>query len=686
MAADETEGLTFEGRTQKLIIAIHLFTMFAAHNLIFIQISVQTLLKTGIIIVICFAWTLLVADCVHAFQVEPEEEMMPDQVWSLKFEGNQTFSPMVLKEQIATESPTLWEKLRFWNKTGHPVNEVQIRKDVIRLENFYNRRGFINAEINYRLEQKGKEWKKKLVFEIEENVPVRIDDVNYVFDAKEHYQEYIEESDGFQRIRRRQPLQPGRRYQRILEPQVIGQIRDVLRNLGFAYAEVNIEARVDTSRLSASLTIECVSGPRADITEIDVQGNKTIGKDYVIKESGIQPGEQYGLDKLQEAQRELFNHHLFQFVTISIPEQPQDTTLNLQFRVREAPLRSVQTTIGFGTEELARGRLSWVHRNAFGKAHRFTASGRASFIQQSVNIDYLFPYIFNTKSSIVFSPFAEHRLEKSFELFTAGVTNSFIYQYRKNATASVSHEFTKNQELSTRSISSLPDTTVNYDLSSLQFSGYFSQGFGREQLGWVIQPYAQISGFLGFATFSFQKVSLDVRRFTKVAEGTILATRVQTGGIYNASVDSLPRNIRFFLGGTNSVRGWYRQELGPKEARFTEDSDGNTVFDEYVPVGGRAMFAFNIEIRQDLDSFIKGFGLTAFLDGGQVWRDSYGIPERPIQFGAGGGLRYRSPIGPLRIDVGYKLNPTRDDLGIFQQSESNAWDRIGIHFSLGQAF
>ena len=99
------------------------------------------------------------------------------------------------------------------------------------------------------------------------------------------------------------------------------------------------------------------------------------------------------------------------------------------------------------------------------------------------------------------------------------------------------------------------------------------------------------------------------------------------------------------------------------------------------------MFTFNLELRQDLNELIPKVGLAAFLDGGQIWSDLNSVDERPIQFGAGGGIRYQSPIGPVRVDIGYKLNPTDEDLNIYEGEDfGNAWSRIGIHFSIGQAF
>jgi outer membrane protein insertion porin family len=607
---------------------------------------------------------------------------IPAQVWKVTFHGNKQYSDVVLKRQISTESPGFWKKIKFWDRTGYELDETEVKKDVIRLRNYYRRRGYINVKVSYRIETGNKTWKKNVVFNINENIPVRIKNVDYQINADGGNVGEVYDNPSFQKALREQVFQPGSRYEIVKEPEVTGRFTDVFKNLGFAYTKVNILANVDSTKLSAQLTIQCNLGPKTYIDSIRVEGEKNISRHYVIRQSGIRRGELYNLNKLQEAQQQLFNHHLLRFATISIPDQPRDSSLTLLMRVRENEERSIEILGGFGTEEKFRGEVSWTHRNMFHHGHRLTTTARASFIEQSVTFNYLFPYIYNAKSSIVISPFGQHLLQSNFELLRAGITNSFIYRYSKNLTGSASYQYTKNKELSQQFNASLPDTTREYDLSSFQISSYYSQGFRRQQEGWVIQPYAEVSGLFGLATFKFQKLSADIRRFTRLGNSTMLATRVQAGGLFNVASDSLPNNIRFYLGGTNSVRGWYRQQLGPKRART--DSSG---FVRYVPLGGRAMFGFNVEIRQDLNSLINGLGVAFFLDGGQIWERVDETNTRPLQFGAGGGLRYQSPIGPIRVDIGYKLNPTAADLNRYRGRDyGNAWNRIGIHFSIGQAF
>ncbi len=653
-------------------------------------LNIKSFLIAAILLGGCF--------CLQARPNEIDSPVAPDQaeqVWKVKIEGNQTFSDIIIKEQIATEGFSFWEKLKFWNRSGHPLEEIEVKKDVIRIRNYYQRRGFPKVKVRYRIEQGKKPWKKHVIFTVNEQAPVQITDISYDFPSAEKYRDMIMKNSAFDRARRRSELKEGERYEPIKEPEVIAGYEQVLKNLGFAYTKVEIKAKVDTAKLAAQLTIDLDTGPMTYIDNITVEGDSTVDDAYIIRESALKKGRKYSLEALQDAQREIFNHHLFRFATINIPEQPQDSTLDLDMQVRENPLRSVRTSVGFGTEEYLRGQVSWTHRNVFRLGHQFSATAQASFIEQSINLDYLFPYAYNTKSSFIISPFGQHLLEPGYELYRLGITNSLIYRYSRNLTGSFSYQFTKNEELSRQQDVSLPDTTQSYDLSSLQFSGYYNQGFGRRgQQGWVIQPYAEVSGFLGTSTFQFQKISMDVRRYTPITGTTTLAMRVQAGKIFATREDSLPNIIRFFVGGTSSVRGWGRNDLGPK--RVVTDSVGTgeggvrpdtTGFGEYVPTGGRSFFAFNLEIRQDIDDLINNLGLAVFLDGGQVWRKDPDFEQRPLQFGLGGGVRYESPIGPVRLDIAYKLNPSDPDLKIYRgQNFGSAWDRIGIHVSIGQAF
>lgn len=603
-------------------------------------------------------------------------------VWSVSFEGNNEYRGMVLAEIISTDKPSLFQKL-FRRLDDFQLNELELRRDRIRIIRFYERRGFHNVRVDYRIEERGKSWKKDVIFSIEEGTPIKIRSSNVTLQASEADIERILQKDEYIKTINRHQFREGRRLEIVRQPDVEGAFLLTMENCGYAWPEVDISVDVDSLANRADIHIVLTPNSLTYFSEFEVEGDISVPERIVTRQTDIKTGRVYSRDIMQSAQRSLFNHHLFRFATMTLPEQPKDSTLLALIRVREYEPRTVEASVGIGREEIVRGQLSWQHRNIDGRGDRFGADGRASFIEQRLSANYLIPYTINAKSSNVSTLFGVHRLEPSYELFQAGFNTSIIYRFERNKTASLSYEYSFNEELSRDQGIELPSFFSNYNVSSITLSGYYSEGFSRREEGWVVQPSIELSGTFTEGTFTFQKFNIDVRRYTPLTNTTTFAARINTGTIFYEENESLPSNIRFFTGGTNSVRGWNRQSLGPSLPIF--DDDGN--FKEYVSVGGRTSFSFNAEIRQDLDALIPNLGFAAFLDGGQVWRNIQSLDERVVQYGAGGGFRYQSPIGPVRIDIAYKLNPSNVDLNIYEgQDYGSPADRIGIHFSIGQAF
>lgn len=622
-----------------------------------------------------------------------EEGVIP-RVWKVSIEGNKTFEGIVIKNQISNEPPSALKKMIFWKIVGMRLNENEVRRDVIRIERFYERRGFDDVQVSYRIETLNKEWRKQLIFEVIENSPIRIQDVDFTINTSNSDSSFINNNETISNLRNNLPYKTGQRYATVNKSEIEGRIEGLFKNQGYPYAEISIEATIDSASKTANVVFVNDPGPRARFDSVLVEGSDSFHERFVARETGIETGEIFSEDKLRDAQREVFSHHMLRFALVSLPDQPKDSTLNMLVRIREMPQRSVQLQGGIGNltrldnglsdfYKLFRGQASWTHRNVRGRGERLNVTGTISAIEQRLALNYLLPYLYNTRSSLSISPFWEHNLEPSYEIFRGGATTSFLYQYSSNLTGSVSYEFSENNETTQNSQVSLPDSITMYNVSSFNLSAYYNNNLRRGKQGWSIQPFWDLSGLFGESTYSFQKVGVDSRKFTSLSDNIVLAKRLNLSGIYYSKQDSLPSDIRIYNGGTNSVRGWNRQELGPKRPVF----DDNDEFDRYVPLGGRATVSFNAELRFDLSDLINRFGMAVFMDGGQVWRNFTDIGTSPIQYGVGGGVRYQSPIGPIRVDLAYKVNPTDEDLRIYQgQQYGNAWDRWGLHFSIGQAF
>ena len=635
-----------------------------------------------------------------------QEQENKHSIWYVEIEGNERYKDLVILKYIANQRPSFWKRIGVFDKSDQLPDEIEIRKDVIRIKRFYQRRGYPNVEVSYELRNGFSENRKILVFQITENQPIMIDSVSIVVNANQFDQQHVFNSSEYASFLRKLPFKAGRRYQPVKEAKAVGLLSQVLKNIGFIYATVLVEGSLDSAQNTADVIIQTTPGPITRISSIKIEGAKTLSNRLILRETGLKIGELYSEEKLKQAQRELFKHHLFRLALISIPEQPKDSTLDLKLSVMELPLRSFKIRGGIGDFDRMRKKISinriwnffrvqpsWLYRNLGGKGTQFSTSLKLSFYESYLSSEFLFPYVFNTKSSFTINPYIENRNEKAYSISSGGIINSLGYEYNRNLTGTFAYEFAINNEYGITNEQNqeitdiLPDSVLNYNVSSFILNFYYANGLSRGEKGWIVQPYFEISGMLGESDFTFQKLAFDVRRFSKLTSKTVLATRAQVGSINSVKQDSLPADIEFYVGGTSSVRGYGKNDLGPKRAIVVE----GTSPDEkdrvrFVPIGGKAFFSFNIELRQQMDRVLKGFGLAAFLDGGQVWSSLRRLDERILQYSTGVGVRYQTPIGPLRVDLAYKLNPTDFDLELLPGVSTKAAPRWRIHISIGEAF
>ena len=169
-------------------------------------------------------------------------------------------------------------------------------------------------------------------------------------------------------------------------------------------------------------------------------------------------------------------------------------------------------------------------------------------------------------------------------------------------------------------------------------------------------------------TFNYLAMAADARHYLPFSDRVVLASRAQIGNIRPTDGDeaNIPFNKRYFLGGATSIRGWGRYEVSPLSGSG-------------LPLGGDSMLAFSEELRAMLRGNLGG---VLFLDAGNVWAESWSINLSDLRYAVGPGLRYQTPVGPLRLDFGYQLNPI-PGLLVNGEPQSRRWR---LHFSIGQAF
>lgn len=189
-----------------------------------------------------------------------------------------------------------------------------------------------------------------------------------------------------------------------------------------------------------------------------------------------------------------------------------------------------------------------------------------------------------------------------------------------------------------------PSSGMEMDLNVKPFSGFYEESFGALA-----------------ATFSATGYYAPLGRKNDGAidDTIVLAARVEGGAMpASSSLRAIPASLRYYTGGAGSVRGYVYQSIGPR------DKDGD-------PLGGRSYQVVNLEARFMV---AENIGVVPFLDGGMVYKDEFPHIFGDMNWGTGLGLRYYTPIGPVRLDVATPLNPIKDD------------PRIQFYISIGQSF
>ncbi len=457
-----------------------------------------------------------------------------------------------------------------------------------------------------------------------------------------------------------------------------------LRDHGFPYAKVATEESDGADGKQAALTFTAEPGKAAHFGPVEISGNKTVGERVIERQLTFKPGDLYRRSLVQDSQRRLYGMELFQFVNIEpINPELQPTEVPTRVTVAEGKHQRMNFGVGYGTEEKARVDAEYHHLNFFGGARTAGAHVRWSSLDRGARLDFNQPYIFAPHFSLGAEAQDWYTFTPAYNSVVVGAKATLTH--RQNQRTSWAISMTSEHDRSSVSEDVLADPkrrntliALGLDPNTREQNGTLNAlGFDLQhstadnvlnaRRGYQVAVHTEEAGRLLPGTFSYYAISADGRHYLPIGDRFVLASRLEFGNIRPVGND--PKNVpfakKFFLGGATSIRGWGRYEVSP--------------LSEGLPIGGNSMFAISEELRATLRGKLGG---VLFLDAGNVWAESFGFKLGDLLYAVGPGLRYQTPIGPIRFDVGYQLNPVPELL----VNGNPQTRRFRFHFSIGQAF
>jgi outer membrane protein insertion porin family len=680
-----------------------------------------------------------------------------------RFTAGRSFKTDLLKQQIATAERGLLAGLReafdflplISAPPPKPFSPLMLQRDVARLRRFYHESGFVGTEVRYEVTLDRGDNEVDITLLIDEGEPIEIRSLAIRTPSGGDPGDALPENlkpvwNGFVD---RTAKTVGRRYTEAERTRVLRDILNWWTNRGWAFADAKPEETIDSTAAKVDLVIALDPGPRARVGEIDIEGNESVSDDVILRTLPFERGDWFSSSKLAEGQRRIFGLDLFRLALADLPkEQPHDSAAAVRIRLQESPLRLVTGELGYvsaGGGITTRGQFA--HRNFLGGARTLRISadlqtGAFSFgdrpeREYRLSVAYRWPYFFDPRLSLNVSPFAQYRDNQTDRSWQGGIETSLIYELSASRFVTLQHRYSARKVLDYRigSGSSVDLATLlqlvgqggldelgSYiQRSTLSLSatiGRFDPTAPTDAL--QVQPTIEVTTPSALNTIEYSHFELPVTGYLPLTDRIAIAGRVRLGRVFpfgktvrGDSIGALERvqlrDVLLSAGGTGSARGWANGLLGPKllnlEFENVEGTDSIVVTgtDGYIPAGGLARASGSVEMRLPFPGLGETWGTHVFLDAGRVWSpDSRFTPdtedpnnENRWFFGTGAGIDVRTLVGPIRVSVGYKLNPSPLDLrdpdklfeaianGLPVTSVPEDWKRrLHLHISLGQTF
>ena len=539
------------------------------------------------------------------------------------FRGNRTISDVELEalvpEGLLGARPAYSPRLRALLEDG--------------MVGAYRARGYIDATVATQQTADEEEGKVHLTVEIEEGRAFQV--------------AAIEGISGMPELESALRARVGAAYTPATVREVEAAVVDFLRDRGHPRAAASVGLTLDRESARAVLRVDARPGPKATIGELDISGTTRTRQGFVENRADLEPGRPYRASDLRRAEERLAETRLFSSVVVS-PGRIQEETgaLTVDVALEEREIAEVAFRGGYGSFEGLRLGADFSVTNLLGGAEYLRLGGNVSSVGFRTEAEAALPYLAGTEFRLGISAYYEDREYPSFTAISWGSVPSLSYPLTKHLTVSTGF---RRATIETDDVD--PGVPPG-DLLDFEYSAPFlaSKLDLRDSpilptRGFLVQGEVAWSPATMGSDVSFVNVSGRATGFFPLPLGLVAAASMH-GGLIDpiGSTFEIPISLRYFAGGTTSVRGFEFDSIGP-------EVNGD-------PTGGELYLAFQSELRFPVWGNFHG---AVFSDRGGVWFRRQDLDLDETRYSVGAGLRFYTAAGAVVADVGWNPSPEEDE-------------------------
>lgn len=433
------------------------------------------------------------------------------------------------------------------------------------------------------------------------------------------------------------------------------QTVDAWRDLGYAKADLgkqSILANHNKREIDVDMGVE--TGPRLNFGRLIVENNRLVREERIRAIAGLPRGQVYDPDQLASAANRLRDTGAFRSISMTEADAPRGDQLDFTVNVVEATPRR----FGFGAELISQEGLTlssfWMHRNILGGAEKLRFDVEVGGIggvtggeDTDLTARFERPATFDARNTLYIQSTLSRENEPEY--------SSDQFRTDVGISRRASDDLTVEYGIAYRRATITDDDgEVSYTQLLFPLNATYDKREGGASATGGYYVAGQVMPFVGLNdTPDGVRSTLDTRTYLSPIEGTVFALRGQLGVIEGAKVEEVPADFQFYSGGGGTVRGQDYQSLG------------------YADGGGASFLGASFELRQ---SITDAFSVVGFYDYGYIGAEAGWDIEGESHTGGGLGVRYDTPIGPLRLDLATAL------------SGDSAGEEVEIYIGIGQAF
>ena len=555
-------------------------------------------------------------------------------VKTISFEGNRAFTSKELKNLLSLQE---WGFFHFFTDSGI-LKKDQLKQDTDKVNAFYLNHGFINAQVG---EPQITHDKKGIYVKIPivEGKQFKVGKVDITGDSLT-----VARSELLNKLN----IRKKEFYDREAIIKDMEYLTQACNDDGYAYADVVPRTVPQEKTQTVDVTFNIKKGHEVFFNKITITGNTKTRDKVIRRQLAFNEGDLYSSSKLKSSYMALNRLRYFEEINFQTEKGPDEALTDVNINIKEKPTGMFSIGAGYSAQDHAIGTAQISQQNLFGRGQILSLRASVGGLSNMYELSFIEPWLFDIPLWSKFDIWSAHREYDSYNLNTQGFGVTFGYPLWPYITGYVGYRLFRNDVADVQDTASsiikqeegkTTESVVSFTLTKDTTDDYMFPTKGYKTSGTIDYAGGPLQGSTDYVRYGAKSAW-----FHPLPLDTVFSVRGRAGYIQRTGDTDVPIFERYYLGGIDTLRGL--RDVGPRDPSTND------------PVGGFTMLCFNFEYIFPL---VKNAGMkgVVFFDTGNAWDTGWHLDD--MRKTAGVGVRWYSPIGPLRLEWGYVLDQKENE-------------------------